>query len=495
MDFSPSGESLKSLAKAWPCAGSAILLLAAFPPFHLSLLVFVALTPWLASLKEPDARGFRSGWTFGFVYMLGQMFWLLPFVSKWTHSVPLAIIPWILAGLITAPFFGLAGWLIKLCWKNDWPWLIPVVWTGVEVLRSYFPVLAFPWGLAATPLADFPALMGLGHYGMIFFASAWCILPSVALAQAMSGQKFVEWRTSAMLFAFGLAISVVYWSLPESGEAKTILIAQPGADLAFGDPQTEAPRLKEAIDPILAQARLSKPDLVLLPEGVAGENASFPPDPPFPIDPHVPVLFGGVRDDGTHRYQTAFGFDGKWTYADKTRLVIFGEFVPGRNWIPFLSAFNLPSGDLDAAKEIKAVDVNGIRTGPLLCFEGLFPDLAFRQATNKAQVIAVMAIDDWYIGTNAPEQLAQGAPWRAVEAGLPVVRSASTGISLATDARGNILAKAPMGIRRALPARVVLPSTPQFFPLAPIFPMLALLSLIGVPIAVRLKRKKSGLVD
>ena len=45
---------MKKLGKAWPCLASAILLLAAFPPFHLSLLVFIALTPWLTSLPTRD---------------------------------------------------------------------------------------------------------------------------------------------------------------------------------------------------------------------------------------------------------------------------------------------------------------------------------------------------------------------------------------------------------------------------------------------------------
>lgn len=470
------------IAKAWPCAASAFLLLAAFPPFHLSLLVFVALIPWLLSLREKGASGFRSGWTFGFLYALGQMFWLIPFVGKWTGSIPLALVPWLLSGFVVAPFFGLVGWLARTCWKNDWPWLIPVVWAGVEVLRSYVPVLAFPWGLVASPLADMPYLMGLGHYGMIFLASAWVVMVNVWLAQWMGGEPFVRWRTAFIVAFVGLGLSFVYWSQPVSGTEKTIMIGQPGVDMAFGDPRLEPKLLQEDIDPITARALLAKADLLVLPEGVGGAAAQMPPRVPFHVDEDVPVIFGGQRGDEP-RYQTAFAYDrGKWTYADKTRLVIFGEFVPGRNWIPFLSAFNLPSGDLSAAREVKALDVNGIRVGPLLCFEGLFPDLGFRQAMNGAKLLAVMSIDDWYMGTPAPEQLAMGAPWRAVETGLPVVRAATTGISMACNARGDVTARAPVGQTRAVPVQVLLPIGSSYFHFSPVFPIVALLSLFVVPL-------------
>ena len=57
-------------------AASAALYHAAFPPFNLSLLVFVALAPWIASLKAASGWGaFRSGYLFGLLFWLGQFHW------------------------------------------------------------------------------------------------------------------------------------------------------------------------------------------------------------------------------------------------------------------------------------------------------------------------------------------------------------------------------------------------------------------------------------
>lgn len=480
------------LAKAWPCAASAMLLLLAFPPFNLSLLVFVALTPWLLSLKEEGARGFRSGYMFGFLYMLGQMFWEVPFVSRWTGSIPLACIPWILSGLLTATYFGIGGWLTRICWQRNWAWAIPLVWTGVEVFRSYIPGLAFPWGLLATPLCNYPPLMGLAHYGLIYLASAWCVVPSLLLAQFLGGAKVISLRHGILVFVIGIAASLLYWNSPEVGTVKTIYVAQPGVDLAFGDPATEHARVAAALGPLFKSAKAAKADLMVLPEGIGGTMVG----PPFPAiesmeifrdRADVPILYGGNRGESP-RYQTAFGYDGQWSFADKTRLVIFGEFVPGRSWFPYPASFKLPSGDLDAATVVSTVHVNGMAVGPLLCFEELFPDLAIRQRKQGAGFLAVMSIDDWYMGTAAPEQLAAAAPWRAVEAGIPVVRSASTGITMAADARGNVLGAIPIGESRGIVVRITIPAdNPRFLP-AGLFPILALLSLIVVPVANRFRR-------
>src|SRR5262249_32003050 len=143
-------------------------------------------------------------------------------------------------------------------------------------------------------------------------------------------------------------------------------------------------------------------------------------------------------------YQSAFSFDGsKWEHADKNRLVIFGEFVPFRDsWI--IKQFGLAQGDLTPGQTLGTLDIKGTKVGPLICFEGLFPDLAYRQALAGSRLLAIISIDDWYMGTAAPDQLKSEAVWRAVETGLPLVRSASLGYSLAVDQRGRIVSEAPL---------------------------------------------------
>ncbi len=472
-----------------PAVLSALLCLAAFPPLNLGLLVFVAWVPWLLRLRKGDGRlGFRSGLAFGFVFLLGQMAWLPVLVRNWTGSTVLAVVPLVLAALVGQFYFGLAGWLMASAYRQRLPWLVPVAWAGVEVFRSYIPVLAFPWGLAAFPLWPYPVLIQHAFLGTIVLVGAWVLLANVLAAELLAEPNLQRIRAGAMVWLVLLLASWVRFGAATEGRTTAVTIGQPGVNLAFVDSGTES-RLREAIAEILARATLQRSSFVVLPEGVARVPTLGEPSVEFARPDLPPVLFGGQRGSGP-TYQSAFAFDGRWSIADKTRLVVFGEFVPGRNWIPFLDRFQLPSGDLTAGERLSQVEIAGVRVGPLLCFEGLFWDLADRHARAGAQILAVMAIDDWYVGTAAPDQLAASAVWRAVESGLPTVRAASLGYSMAIDGRGRILARAPFGRTTALRVELQVPDRAEASPARAALPWIFLAVLPLIPLAERLR--KSG---
>ena len=168
-----------------------------------------------------------------------------------------------------------------------------------------------------------------------------------------------------------------------------------------------------------------------------------------------------------------FAYDGEWQYADKVRLVIFGEYVPFRDRLGFLSGFNLPAGDLHPGSEVTTLEVNGIRVGGLLCFEALFEEVAREHAANGAELLAVMSLDDWYQRTGAIEMLKAAAVLRAVENRLPVVRSAPLGPSLIVNERGQILAEASIGETTAVRAEVTVAPSRSVW-LRYVFPWFAL---------------------
>jgi apolipoprotein N-acyltransferase len=469
-----------------------VLVLAAFPPLNLALLVFVGLVPLLLALmKSSPRRAIALGYVFGLVYMLAQMFWLQALVVRWTNDVALSFLPWILAGLIGAWYFALFGWLANRCFRAGMPWMVPLVWAGIEVFRSYIPGLAFPWALLSDPLWRATALIQTAYFGSIYVVSAWCALASLIVAFWIEREKWKVVRPYATAFLLTTALSFARYGTPLPDKKMKVTVGQPGVDMAFGDADKREEDLGVAVHHLMQVAIRTNSSLLVLPEGLADASDGLPPNAPFAITDQVPVLFGGKRGKNPP-YQSAFSYDGeKWQYADKTRLVVFGEYVPGRNWIPFLSAFHLPSGDLVAGEKLGVVDIRGTKVGPLICFEGLFPDLAYRQALNGAQMLAILSIDDWYMGTSAPEQLKSEAVWRAVETGLPLVRSASLGYSLAVDGHGRVLSEAPIGKTIALYAEVPLPDRASPFPLYPIFPAVSLLSLAGAVFAPKLKRREA----
>lgn len=93
--------------------------------------------------------------------------------------------------------------------------------------------------------------------------------------------------------------------------------------------------------------------------------------------------------------------------------------------------------------------------------------------------------DAWFGHTAGPYQHFAEARLRAIEWGLPMVRSANGGLSAVIDARGRILVAAPLGAETVLDADLpgALPPTPEarwgsaFFGLA--LALFGLLSIAG----------------
>lgn len=461
------------LHRAIPAISSAALLALAFPPANVRLLVFVALAPWLASLRDTTPRGARrSGFLFGFLFFLHQMVWLLPFINKWTQSLLLAMVPWLLTAVGAGLFYSLVAWLIRECWALKMAWLIPIVWAGIEAFRAYIPHLAFPWGTLAFPLWPFPAFVQSASVGTIFLVSSWAVIPSLILAVLVWPAKEespATTRFGRQIFRMGLLfLAILMFSAARyvdrpTGQPRVFTLGQPGVDMAFTEPDEEERQLVQAAAVIAARATVQNSSLLILPEGFALGGRTLPPKSPFGAVPPVPVLFGGNRGEGDKVFQSAFAYDGKWQAADKTRLVIFGEYVPLRDNLSFLQAFRVPGGDLSPAQNLTTLDVAGMRVGAMLCFEGLFPDLAQRHGSAGAQALAVMAIDDWYEGTPAWDQLWPNSIWRSIESGLPVLRSAARGMTLATDARGDIITSARPGELAAIRVEVALPEKSDGF--------------------------------
>ncbi len=478
--------------RRWPSLLSAALFLLAYPPFNFWPLIFVAVVPILHQLTAADSKqAWKIGYLFGFALFLGQMYWLFELANHWLENPFLAFIPFVITALLGGLFFGWVARLIRHCYLRNWLIAVPLAWAGVEVARSYIPVLALPWGLAATPLHHFPLLIQSAHFGTIYLVSGFVVLVNVLVASLIISTERVKVRSLVVaLAAIGILSIFQYKSSPASDKFP-ITVGQGGVDMAFGNPKTKSASIGRNVNQIAAEAKANGSKLLVLPEGI-GDDYHTPPQPPFRLDPSMPMLFGGQRGKGPI-FQTAFGFDGQWHFADKTRLVIFGEFVPGREAFPFIAdTFKLPGGDLSASQiGVKAVEVARIKTGPMLCFEGLFPEVSYQQARNGAKLIAVMCIDDWYMGTPAPDQLTAAAYFRAVEVGLPLVRSASLGTTLALDSHGNTLGQLPLGKPAGLRVNLDLPRESTIFPLLPVFPVATLLFALVLPWLPRRKAESA----
>ncbi|MDZ4276245.1 MAG: apolipoprotein N-acyltransferase, partial [Erythrobacter sp.] len=121
----------------------------------------------------------------------------------------------------------------------------------------------------------------------------------------------------------------------------------------------------------------------------------------------------------------------------KAHLVPFGEYLPLRTILEPLGLSRLVAGSIDYAPGPgpRTLDLGEHgKAGIQICYEIVFSG-AVVDADNRPDYIFNPSNDGWFGTWGPPQHLAQ-ARMRALEEGLPVLRSTTTGISAVIDANG-----------------------------------------------------------
>ena len=134
-------------------------------------------------------------------------------------------------------------------------------------------------------------------------------------------------------------------------------------------------------------------------------------------------------------------------------LVPFGEFVPLRPLVE--KYFTVRPEDIQPGAQRKALQYGTHRLGIGICFESTFPAISRDYTQQDVQALVFITNDAWFHQTSAVRQHLNHARFRAIEAGLPVARTAGTGISAFIAPDGRLLTEIPTytaGMRaRAIP--------------------------------------------
>ena len=158
-----------------------------------------------------------------------------------------------------------------------------------------------------------------------------------------------------------------------------------------------------------------------------------------------PVLAGAVRFDEDDRPRnTLFAVTGGGDIAaryDKWHLVPFGEYQP--DWLP-IGVQVVPGGGFARGRGPRTLRIPGVPpVGPLICYEAIFPGQVVNEA-NRPDWMVNVTNDAWFGTSTGPRQHLAAARLRAVEEGLPLLRAANTGISVAFDSRGHEITRIGM---------------------------------------------------
>ncbi len=166
------------------------------------------------------------------------------------------------------------------------------------------------------------------------------------------------------------------------------------------------------------------------------------------------LIAGAIRrerdEDGAERYFNSIMVvaetpEGRRAvgYYDKHHLVPFGEYLPFYNALNAIGLAQLtPYGDAGFApgEGPRVLRAGGSSFSPLVCYEAIFPGAVYPKGERPGWLLTVTN-DAWFGDTSGPRQHLDQARLRSIETGLPMARSANTGISAVIDAKGRILAR------------------------------------------------------
>jgi apolipoprotein N-acyltransferase len=125
---------------------------------------------------------------------------------------------------------------------------------------------------------------------------------------------------------------------------------------------------------------------------------------------------------------------------NKRNLVIFGESLPFRHWLPFLKYFTPSDADLTPGTRdfpFALTDLHVV-TSILICFEDIFPQLGRGDVQPDTDFLVNVTNDGWFGESAAQWQQALAALFRAVENGVPLIRCANNGLTCWIDADGRL---------------------------------------------------------
>ncbi|REE95424.1 apolipoprotein N-acyltransferase [Thermomonospora umbrina] len=424
--------------------------LLAFPRPGLGWLAWALLVPGLLGLRAaPDAREAAvRGWWFGAGFLLAALHWTVPNIGPGLLLVAVVFgAPWAVWGWAARTLLPTRPWASLI--------VLPSIWVLIEYLRSWH-ALGGPWALLGTSQWRHPTVLALAGVGGVWLVGFAIVAVNTALTLALTERRVrlpALAAATAILSAGPLAFALL--DEPRTERTVTVALVQPGVVHGPGPRFDEGERIT---------AGLPSVDLVVWGESSVGFDLARRPDLRrrlAALAAHGDVLVNEDARDARGRISKStilVGDDGVRGRYVKTRLVPFGEYIPFRPVLGWLTRVSEAAGeDRVPGTGAGVLTAGGVPIGPSVCFESAFPDLGRAVVRKGARVIVIQSATSTFQDGWAPAQHASLAAVRAAETGRPVVQAALTGVSVAFDARGRRRARLDTDERGAATVTLRLP--------------------------------------
>jgi apolipoprotein N-acyltransferase len=447
---------------------SGVLLTVGFPIPGMYYVSWVALIPLFVALwNKSSKQALALGYVCGLVHFVTTCYWVRHVLYHYggLSGVAAVLVLLLMCGYLAV--YPAVFALVARKWEKDpllWAFGIPGLWVTLEWIRAH-AVTGFPWaslGYSQTPLNTLIQIADItGVYGV-----GWLVvLGNTALMACFRRSR--GWAAVVAVFIACIGGATLYGAqrietirhLEEQSAPWTVAVLQGNIDQSLKwDKTFQQETLQRYKD--LAQASVEhvpRPNLLVWPETAIPFFYGVDEDLTAQVDNMVreigvPELFGSPAVtfvDGKPRLQNrAYLVDERakmvGSYA-KQHLVPFGEYVPFQKLLFFVHRLVEAAGDFMPGRNQPLLVLDGHKIGALICYEGIFPELARSEARQGATCLVNITNDAWYGRTGAPYQHMEMARWRSVEFRMPLIRAANTGISTIVDATGALCGTIPLG--------------------------------------------------
>ncbi|MGH9256530.1 MAG: apolipoprotein N-acyltransferase [Vicinamibacterales bacterium] len=443
---------------------SGVLLALSFPKFGYPAFAWIALVPLLIALsvggRQPPLRAFTLGLISGIVYFVGTIYWTGAVLRQFGGvPIPLALLAMLLLALYLALFPALTALIMARLIDRAGRralFLMPAVWVATEYLRGYL-FGGFPWvplgnsQVTVLPVAQLASVLGV--YGL----SALVAFVSASLAYAVLS---VDRARTVGFGAAALAVGVVAaWGLARIADGS---LTREGTPLRIGLMQgniaqedkwnpREARRIFTTYIAMTRDAVRRGAEFVIWPESSTpfmfeeddvGEAAVRD----LARELRIPILFGSDQvdrsGDAVRLYNAAFLVTPEGETAavyQKIHLVPFGEYIPFKNLLYFVSPLVERLADFAPGTSMTMLPVGSHQVNTAICYEVVYPSLIRGAVLAGSQLLTTITNDGWYGYSSAPYQHFEMASMRAIEEGRYLARAANTGISGIVDPYGRVV--------------------------------------------------------
>jgi apolipoprotein N-acyltransferase len=450
---------------------SGALLALSFPRYGHPAFAWIALVPLIVALSgwrgrveqlpgQPPRRAFLLGLTSGAVYFAGTLYWTGAVVGTFGGLAwPVAV----LATLLLASYLALFPAVTALFTARlmtrigaGGVLVVPAAWVATEFLRGYL-FGGFPWvplgnsQVTVLPVAQVASVVGV--YGLSALVATVNAAIAFALISDPRTKRATVVATGMVLIAIGVwgGYRVAEGSLARDGTPLRVGLLQ--GNIAQEDKWNpdEARRIFTTYIAMTRDAVRRGAEFVVWPESstpfmfeedeVGGDTIRA-----LARELGVSILLGSDQldrsGDDLRLFNAAFMVTPEGETAAvyrKMHLVPFGEYVPLKEWLYFVSPLVDQLAEFAPGTSAVMLPVGSRPVSTAICYEVVYPALSRQAVAEGSQLLTTITNDAWYGESSAPYQHFELASMRAIEQGRYLARAANTGISGVVDPYGRVV--------------------------------------------------------